>query len=66
MALSAATNSSNSASNLFNSGSSTSAGRQVIASLSPNTFACSSALTGAAVAPYSPFNTPAVSLVMDL
>ena len=43
-----------------------SAGRQLIASAPFKTRACNWVFTGAGVAPYSPFKTPAVSLEIDL
>ena len=56
----------NSAVSLSNSSSIRSAGRQVMACAPSSTRVCSSLLKGAMAAPYSPFNTPAVSLVMVL
>ena len=55
-----------SATNLAISGAIKSAGLQVMGSAPSKTRSCNSLLTGAGVAPYSPFNTPAVSLVMVL
>ena len=43
-----------------------SAGRSVSGSAPLRTLACKAASKGAGVAPYSPFSTPADSLVMDL
>ena len=56
----------NASSRSASSGAMLSAGRQVVGSAPSNTLACNSALTGAAVAPYSPFSTPAVSFEIDL
>ncbi|EMC4857328.1 hypothetical protein VET63_003437 [Salmonella enterica] len=55
-----------SASSSASSGLSKSAGRQVTGAPPSSTRACSAALTGTGVWPYSPFSIPAVSFAMVL